>query len=85
MKNYNKFTDINHIPLRVFNRVVMMSNLMQDFGKEAARSYAESFTEVERKQMFIMQQFIDVKGEKEARKVVTKDLKLVAEEELEHV
>lgn len=29
----NKFEDINHLPLRVFNRVVFLNNLFADSGK----------------------------------------------------
>ena len=85
MKNYNKFDEITHTPLRVFNRVVLMSNLLADFGEEAAVGYAQSFTDDERKQLFIMHQFIKEKGPEKARKFVTKDLKLVPEKELEDV
>lgn len=85
MKNYSKFDEIQHTPLRVFNRVVLMTNLLQDFGKEAMENYAASFTEGERKQMFIMQEYIKVNGEKEMRQMVTNGLSLVPEKALEDV
>lgn len=72
--NFNKFDDVNHVPLRVFNRVVLMSNLMGDFGKDVAISYAELFEEGERKQMYIMQSFISQQGLEAARATVTKGL-----------
>lgn len=59
-----------------------MSNLRKDFGPEVAKEYGGSFTEDERKQMFVMSTFIKQHGEVEARKAVTKGLTLVQEEEL---
>lgn len=77
MKNFETFNHITHTPLRVFNRVVFMTNLLTDFGKEAASNYAELFDESERKQMYIMQVYINQKGVDEARKTVTKGLEVV--------
>lgn len=79
--NNNKFETISHLPLRVFNRVVLMANLNNDFGPEAATKYAEEFDEGERKQMFVMQTYIKQKGEAVVRKEVTKNLTLVADDE----
>lgn len=74
---FESFQSIKHIPLRVFNRVVFMTNLFHDFGKDAAAKYAEMFNEDERKQMYLMQSFIKVKGVDAARKAVTKELEVV--------
>lgn len=58
----NKFEDINHLPLRVFNRVVFLNNLFADSGKGAAQGYADLFTDEERKQMYVMSAYIKQKG-----------------------
>jgi hypothetical protein len=76
-KSFETFSDISHIPLRVYNRVVYMTNLLSDFGKDAAATYAAMFTESERKQMYVMQAFISAKGVDEARKAATKGLEIV--------
>lgn len=75
--SFENFADIKHIPLRVFNRVVYMQNLMADFGIEAVKKYIEQFAEHERQQMFLMQAFIKSKGVDEARRAATRDLKVV--------
>ena len=76
----NKFSDINHLPLRVFNRVVFLNNLFADSGKEAAQSYVDLFTEGERQQMYVMGQYIKSVGEEKVRKEVTKGLTIVGPE-----
>lgn len=73
----NKFDDINHLPLRVFNRVVLLNNLNADGGIEAAKRYVDLFTEAERKQMYVVAQAIKIKGEEAVRKEVTRELVLV--------
>lgn len=73
----NKFDDIGHLPLRVFNRVVFLNNLFSDAGKEAAQKYISLFTEGERQQMFVMSSYIKKVGEANVRKEVTKGLQVV--------
>lgn len=71
---FNKFEEIKHLPLQVFNRVVFLNNLLSDAGHVIAKKYVESFTDVERKQMFIMQAYIKSKGIEQTKKDVTKNL-----------
>lgn len=71
VKNFN---DVEHLPLRVFNRSVTTFNLLEFGGEAAAREYLEQFSENERKQIFIMNQYIKSEGEAAARKVATKGL-----------
>lgn len=71
---HNTFKEIKHIPLRVFNRVVYLQNLMEDKGQTVAREYAELFSDVERKQMYLIGQAIKSRGVDTIRKEVTKDL-----------
>lgn len=74
---FNRFEDINHLPLRVFNRVVFLNNLLADAGEVAARHYIGTFNEGERKQLFLMQSYIKLHGIDKARKDVTKNLEVV--------
>lgn len=76
----NKFDEINHLPLRVFNRVVFLNNLTQDSGKEAGQKYVSLFTEDEKKQMYVMARAIQHKGQDAVRKEVTRNLVVVDED-----
>jgi hypothetical protein len=79
MATFERFESIEHLPLKVFNRVVMLNNILVDMGKEASASYINTFSEGERKQMYIMQMYIKSKGEVTVRKEVTKGLEVVDE------
>ena len=74
MTELNRFDDIEHIALRNYNRVVLMTNLFTDGGEEAARAYAEMFDENERKQMYVMQHFIQANGLEEAARMIQRKL-----------
>ena len=74
---HNTFDDVNHLPLRVFNRVMFMSNLAATVSPEEAKAYGASFNEGEREQLYVMGAYIKAKGLDEARKTVTKGLQLV--------
>jgi len=74
MKNYNRFDDIQDVQLRVYNRVMLMANLLKDFGPDASIGYAGLFNDSERKQMYIMQQYILQKGTKETKKAITREM-----------
>lgn len=76
MHNINRFDEIDHLPLRVYNRVVMTHNLMQDSGEEAVRAYLGQFDDNERKQMFIVNTYLRHKGQKETYDYVTKGMKI---------
>lgn len=79
MLTLNKFDDINHLPLRVFNRVVFLNNLFEDGGPEAAKKYVELFDDMEQKQMFVMGNYIKREGVAKVRKEVTRNLVLADE------
>lgn len=72
--NFNKFNEIQHTPLRVFNRVAMLFNIKEDQGEETAKEYVNCFTESERKQMLMVMVAIEKQGVEAVRKAVTKDL-----------
>jgi hypothetical protein len=73
---HNRFEDINHMPLRVFNRVVTMFNL-NSISKGEVEKYLLTFSEPEKKQMFIMAAYVNAKGMEVARKTATRGLELV--------
>ena len=72
----NRFEHIQHTPLRVFNRVVMSHNLLEDSGEDASKEYIASFDDEEKKQMFLMNAYISQVGPKVAQETVTKGLNI---------
>lgn len=72
----NNFNEIEHFPLRVFNRVAFLYNLVEDGGKYAGEEYLEQFDKEERKQMYVMAAYIKRRGIEATRKEVTKGLVL---------
>lgn len=79
MKNFNRFDEIAHLPLKVYNRFVLLSNLKEDFGEKVAQDYLEMFDEKERKQMFIINAFIKSKGVDAVRKMVVEGMEIEEE------
>lgn len=73
---HDRFEDVKHRPLRVFNRTVMMLNL-NSISKEEATKYASTFTASERMEMGMVLAHIKEKGQDETRKIVTKGLEVV--------
>lgn len=73
----NKFDEINHQPLRAFNRTVFLNNLYQDGGEGAAKRYISLFTEEEKKEMFVINACIKKMGVERVKKEVTKGLVVV--------
>lgn len=74
---FNRFTDVEHAPLRVYNRSVMFFNIYEDHGKHAAEEYAQSFTKEERLQMAHMSALVKAKGTKYVIDLVTRGVKFV--------
>ena len=70
--NFQTFNDIKHIPLRVYNRVVLMANLLSDFGPDASAQYAEIFNKTEMAQMRAMMSMIEAHGVDAVKKTVLK-------------
>ena len=81
---FNQFNDVQHMPLRVFNRAVFASNLAEDFGVDTAKQYFETFSELDKKQIYVMVSYIKKFGVEQTKKVVTNGLevKYNSEEEL---
>ncbi len=80
-KTFQLFNDIQHTPLRVYNRLVLMNNLMEDFGTAVVADYLSNFNEGERKQLYFMQQYVLEHGVDATRKLVTKGLHIVSDED----
>ena len=71
MKNFNRFDDINHRPLRIYNRAVMAYNIQEDQGRATMVEYLETFSPEERKEIAQMVQLVLKKGIKEVQRLVT--------------
>ena len=76
MEEFNLFNDVNHAPLRVYNRAVFAFNILEDAGKEKLKEYLQSFTEDERLQIFLMVNYIRINGKEKAQKFATQGLVL---------
>lgn len=77
---FNTFSDIEHMPLRVFNRTIMMNNIKADLGLDKLKEYIAMFTDAEKKQMYIMQKFIELNGYNKAKKLATENMPLEDED-----
>lgn len=76
---FNRFTDITHAPLRVYNRAVMFHNIYEDQGKFSAEEYANSFSQAERLEMAQMTALVRKKGPKVVKALVTAGVDFVDE------
>lgn len=74
---FNRFTDVAHAPLRVYNRAVTFHNIYEDHGKYAAEEYAQSFTKEERLQMAQVTALVKSKGTKHVIALVTAGVQFV--------
>ena len=74
---FNRFTDVEHAPLRVYNRAVMFSNIYEDHGRYAAEEYAQTFSKEERLQMAQMIALVKAKGTKHVIALVTAGVEFV--------
>lgn len=77
----HRFDDIENVGLRVYNRLVMLFNINEDSGKDAAEAYLDQFDKGEKKQLYIMSAALKKYGKDELLKIVTKDLELPPEED----
>lgn len=76
---FNKFTDISHRPLRIYNRAVMFANLFEDHGAYEAQQYADAFTPEERLEMVQMTALVKKKGPALVKNLVTAGIDFVDE------
>lgn len=69
---YSTFNDVQHKPLRAYNRAVTFFNIFEDIGKAAAEDYAKSFSEEEKLQMIAIIKLVKKHGVKHVVELVTK-------------
>ena len=80
MTTFDKFDEVSHLPLRVFNRVVYLTSLKEDGGNVSRENYLKLFTEGERNQITLKAMYIKNKGLEQVRKEVTRGLVIVDDE-----
>ena len=71
---YPSFNDIDHKPLRIYNRTVMFFNILEDAGKAPAQDYASQFSDEEKVEMVAMTQLVKKHGPKQVKEWVTKNV-----------
>lgn len=79
MNKFNTFSDIQHRPLRIYNRAVMFHNLYEDQGRSAAEEYAQALTKEERLEIAQMTALVKKKGVKVVQALVTAGVDFVDE------
>lgn len=70
--NYSNFSEIEHAPLRIYNRAVMAFNILEDAGKAAVEEYLKEFSAEEKTQMYAMTTLVRKHGPKTVKDWVTK-------------
>ena len=68
--NFRTFDEVENPVLKAFNRVVLLTNITIDFGKEAAVKYGEQFSEGDKKAMYFMSELIKRKGVEETKREI---------------
>jgi hypothetical protein len=76
---FEMYDDVNHMPLRVYNRAVYLTNLVEDSGKDAGEKYISQFDEGSKRQMYLMLAYIKQKGIEVAKKEVMRGLEIVGD------
>lgn len=69
--SFNKFDEVEPKRLRVFNRVVMAFNMLDDFGPSQLKNYLGEFSTTEQLEMQVMSAYIKKHGPDKVRKEVT--------------
>lgn len=80
MMTFDRFDEIKHLPLQVFNRVVYLTSLKEDGGEVTRDNYLKLFNNGEQQQIAIMAMYIKDKGLDAVRKEVTRGLVIVDDE-----
>lgn len=68
------FDEIKSVTLRAYNRLVYATNLNEDAGAEAVKSYLEQFTNEERKQIVFMSVAVKTMGLDKVKAIVQKEV-----------
>lgn len=74
---YNDFADIQHRPLRIYNRAVTAFNIRDDFGKVDMEEYLSQFSKQERLEIAQMTALTRIKGAKFMKELVTNGVEFV--------
>ena len=74
MNKFNKFDDIEHLPLRAYNRAVFFCNLYEDRGKAYAEDYLLQFDVADRLKMANILSAIKSYGHKRVKEIVTQGI-----------
>ena len=77
---FNLFHDIQHRPLRIFNRSVMYHNLLEDQGKAVAGEYASALTKEERLEIVQMTSLVKKIGLKRVKALITEGVEFTDDE-----
>ncbi len=74
MNKFNRFEDIDHRPLRTYNRAVMFFNLATDQGLSVAGEYLNTFSKEEKLEIAQITAMVKELGTKRVIELVTKGL-----------
>lgn len=77
---FNLFRDIQHRPLRIYNRSVMFHNLYEDQGAFTAQEYADAMNKEERLEVAQMTALVKKIGPKKVKELVTAGVDFVDDE-----
>ena len=78
----NKFNEIEYQPLRAYNRCVMMFNINEDSGMEAAAEYLKQFSKEEKTEMLDVYNRVKKYGAEFVKAELIRNLPLPEEEEV---
>lgn len=82
MNNITTFDNIEFSPLRNYNRCVMLFNLREDSGEQAAKDYIAQINAEDRKEMLAIYTEVKKYGAETIKKAIMKAMPLPEEEEV---
>lgn len=69
--NYSDFSEIEHKPLRIYNRTVMFFNILEDAGRAEVEEWVKNFSDEEKIEMHAMAALVKKHGPKKVKEWVT--------------
>lgn len=78
-KTFSDFSDVVHIPLRIFNRSATAFNILEDYGKHQFQIYINQFDEIEKNQIGMMYEYILQYGYEAGKRFATRGLEFTDE------
>lgn len=79
----NRFDDIEHYPIKTYNRAAVAYNLLEDFGLPTFEAYVMQFNDADRKAIGIMIEYVKYLGQKAVVSLITKDMDFSDEDYVE--